>query len=334
MTNLHAAFPLDALSFVLSALCIARLNVTPLAPKRGAAPLNVLHNLRDGLGFVRGTPVPRSLVLVFVPVFVDYGLTNSLVLPFVKGALGGNEFHYSLMEAMFAVGFVVGSLIMANLADRLHAGQWIAISILGMGVFTAGMAQARHVWVAIACSTMIGLLNAPSYLGRQLLIQHTTPRETRGRVSSVFFVLRDTGFMIGMAAAGLADVFDVRLLMLILAAGLLSIGSLALILPGLGQRSAEWRRMLAMLRAGPEGHAALGLGRVRMFPISTACVCTCRRCRIGRASCGRIWRDVRAFSTWSPVRRSCDKMSEPIWPILFWPDGPSRFEGMAGKNVF
>jgi len=124
------------------------------------------------------------------------------------------------------------------------------------------MAQARHVWVAIACSTMIGVLNAPSYLGRQLLIQRTTPREIRGRVSSVFFVLRDTGFMIGMAAAGLADVFDVRLLLLILAAGLLLFGSLALILPGLGQRTAEWRRMLAMLRAGPEGHSALGLGRV------------------------------------------------------------------------
>src|SRR5580698_6494259 len=99
---------------------------------------------------------------------------------------------------------------MANLADRLHAGQWIGISILGMGVCTVGLALGRHLSVVFACSTMIGVLNAPSYLGRQLLIQRATPREIRGRVSSVFFVLRDTGFMIGMAAAGLADLFDVR----------------------------------------------------------------------------------------------------------------------------
>ena len=87
---------------------------------------------------------------------------------------------------------------MANIADRLHAGQWIGISILGMGLFTVGLALGRRVWVVIACSATIGLLNAPSYLGRQLLIQRTTPREIRGRVSSVFFVLRDTGLMIGM----------------------------------------------------------------------------------------------------------------------------------------
>jgi CRP-like cAMP-binding protein len=110
---------------------------------------------------------------------------------------------------------------------------------------------------------MIGVLNAPSYLGRQLLIQRTTPREVRGRVSSVFFVTRDTGFMIGMAAAGLADVFDVRLLLVISALALIACGVRALILPGLGQPSAEWRHMLAMLRAGPAA-PGLGLGRAAL----------------------------------------------------------------------
>lgn len=265
-STLTAAFEIDALSFVLSAVCIAWLEVAPLAPKEPANTASALDNLRAGLAFVRGTPVLRSLALVFGLIFADYGLTNSLILPFVKRVLGGTDFQFSLVEAMFAIGFVAGSLIMANLADRLHAGQWIGISILGMGAFTVGMALARHVSVVFACSTMIGVLNAPSYLGRQLLIQRTTPREIRGRVCSVFFVLRDTGFMIGMAAAGLADLVDVRLLLLITALGLLACGALALILPGLGQRTAEWRRLLAMLRARPEGHAALGLGRVAGLP--------------------------------------------------------------------
>jgi MFS family permease len=263
-STLTTAFVLDALSFVLSALCIAWLRVAPLAPKEstGSAVAGTLSNLRAGLAFVRRTPVLRSLVLVFGLTFVDYGLTNSLMLPFIKRALSGTDFQYSLVEALFAIGFVAGSLIMANIADRLHAGQWIAISIVGMGAFTVGLALGHHVSIVIACSAMIGLFNAPSYLGRQLIIQRTTPREIRGRVSSVFFVLRDTGFMIGMAAAGLADLLDVRLLLLITALGLMACGALSLILPGLGQRTAEWRRVLAMLRDPPEGHATLGLGRV------------------------------------------------------------------------
>lgn len=273
LSTLTMAFVLDALSFVLSALCIAWLHVAPLAPKEHTSGASAFENLRAGLAFVRRTPVLRSLVVVFGLTFVDYGLTNSLMLPFIKRALHGTDFQYSLVEALFAVGFVAGSLIMASMADRLHAGQWIGISILGMGVFTVGLALGQRVLVVIACSTMIGLLNAPSYLGRQLLIQRTTAREIRGRVFSVFFVLRDTGLMIGMAAAGLADLFDVRLLLLITAFGLLVCGMLSLILPGLGQRTAEWRHILAMLRTPPEGRAVLGLGRVaELADIDRLCV--------------------------------------------------------------
>jgi MFS family permease len=251
LASLTLAFYLDALSFGLSALCILLIQVTPIARKQESSPAAVVDNLAVGLGFVRDTPVLRSLVLLFVPIFCDYGFTNSLQLPFAMRTLGATALDYSLMEGGFSVGFVTGSLIMAHVADRLRAGQWIAVSILGMGACTVGFALSWSVSFAIACSTMIGVLNAPSYLGRQLLIQRTTPREVRGRVSSVFFVARDTGFMIGMAAAGLADVFDVRLLLVISALALLACGARALILPGLGQPSAEWRHTLAMLRAGP-----------------------------------------------------------------------------------
>jgi hypothetical protein len=265
MSTLTVAFILDALSFVLSAVCIAMLDVAPLARKYDSATTGALENLRAGLAFVRRTPVMRSLVLVFAPVFIDYGLTNSLMLPFVKRALSASDFEYSLVEALFAVGFVFGSLIMANIAGRLHAGQWIAMSILTMGAVTTGLGLGRHIWIALACSTMIGVLNAPSYLGRQLLIQRTTPREIRGRVSSVFFVLRDTGFMVGMAGAGLADLLDVRLLILLMAAGLIVCGALALFLPGLGQPTAEWRRIVAMLQSQPEAEVTLGLGRAAVL---------------------------------------------------------------------
>jgi MFS family permease/CRP-like cAMP-binding protein len=263
LSSITWAFYLDALSFVVSAVCILLVRVAPLAVKEETNLAAVAHNLRVGLGFVRDTRVLRSLVLVFVPIFIDYGFGNSLFLPFAIRSLHASEFEYSLLEGVFTVGFVVGSLVMAGLADRLHAGQWIAVSILGMGLFSMSLALAWSVAAAIAFTTMIGILNAPSYIGRQLLIQRTTPRETRGRVSSVFFVTRDTGFMLGMAAAGLADLFDVRVLLLVNALLLIGCGVLALTLPGLGQPTTEWRRMLAMLRATPAA-PGLGLGRAAL----------------------------------------------------------------------
>ena len=263
LTTIAWAFYLDAVSFLLAALCILLLHVAPRNVKGATNLAAVAHNLRIGLVFVRDMPVLHSLVLVFVPIFISYGFGNALFLPFAIRALGATAFEYSLLEGLFTVGFVVGSLLMAGLADRLHEQQWITISILGMGLFNVALALAWSVPAAIAFSAMVGLLNAPSYIGRQLLIQRTTPREMRGRVSSMFLVTRDTGFMLGMAAAGLADLFDVRMLLLVNAVLLFGCGLLSFILLGHGQSIDERRRVPAMLRAAPPT-SGLGLGRVAL----------------------------------------------------------------------
>jgi hypothetical protein len=257
------AFYLDAASFVVSAACILLVRIAPLRVDEETTVATVARNLRAGLDFVRTTPTLRSLFLLFAITFFSFGLWNALILPFATRALRATEFEYGLFEGLFTVGFVVGSLAMAGLADRLHEGQWIAVSTIGMGLFSVAFALSRSVPVALALFVTIGILNAPSYIGRSLLIQRNTTREVRGRVSSAFFVTRDTVFVVGMGAAGMADLLDVRLLLLLCAAVLLGCGLLALVLPGLSQPTTEWRRTLAMLRAAPAA-PGLGLGRAAL----------------------------------------------------------------------
>src|SRR3990172_3351017 len=93
--------------------------------------------------------------------------------------------------------------------------------------------------MAILLQGLTGFVNAPSYIGRQLVIQRLTPREMRGRVNSAFFVVRDSMFVIGMALAGIADLFDIRTLFLISSLVLLFVGLVVLVLPGLGQPAAQ-----------------------------------------------------------------------------------------------
>ena len=199
-----------------------------------------------------------------MPVFVTYGLNNALLLPFARRALNATEFEYGLMEGITTVGFVLGSFAMARLADRLREGQWIAISFMGMALCGIVYSQLSSVTLAIVLGTLSAFMNSPSVIGRQLLIQRNTPREMRGRVSSAFFVMRDSTWLLGMAAAGLADVIDVRLLFLTASLALLVVGSLALVLPGLGQPAAEWRRAISLLR-GARAAPGLGLGRAAVL---------------------------------------------------------------------
>lgn len=254
------AFYLDALSFVISAACIALIRIAPNKVEDKTTVTVVITNLRAGLSWVRDTHPLRSLFLLYIPVFVLFGLNNSLILPFSIHALNATEFEYSLLEGLFSVGFVLGSLLMVRLADRLHEGQWIALSLIGLGVANIFFSLSSTVPLAIAAFVVGGFMNAPSYIGRQLLIQRNTAREIRGRVSSAFLVTRDVEFIVGMAAAGLADFFDVQALLVVTSVLVLVVGFLALAMPGLRQPATEWRRTVKLLR-GVYAAPGLGLGR-------------------------------------------------------------------------
>ena len=254
------AFYLDALSFLASAGLIVFIKIAPIATTEKASLATVARNLRAGLRFVVDTTILRSLFFVVMPIFVIFGLHNTLFLPFALRALGATEFEFGLQQAAESVGIAIGSLLMARLSDRLREGQWLAISYLGMALVAVAYSLSSTVEVAILLVGLSGFINAPSYIGRQLVIQRNTPREMRGRVNSVFFVTRDVLFMAGMALAGLADTVDVRALFFAGSAALLAAGALVLVMPGLGQPAAEWRRALSLLRAAPPA-PGLGIGR-------------------------------------------------------------------------
>ncbi len=258
--DIRWAFYLDALTFLFSGVCITMLRIKPLAVEEGASVRMVLRNVQSGVRYVVDTPILRSLFLVSVPVLVAFGLSNALLLPFALRALGANEFQFGIQEGMTSLGFVAGSLLMAGLFDRMREGPWMAISYAGMGLMGIFYAMSTSVPVAIVILTISGFLNAPSSIGRRLVLQRNTPREMRGRVSSAFFVSRDVLFIVGMGAAGLADLINVRVMYLVSALMVLGGGVWVLFLPGLRQQAAEWRRTLGLLRSAPAA-PGLGVGR-------------------------------------------------------------------------
>ena len=254
------AFWIDALTFLFSAALIARV-VIPKLPVEGEATVAVvLENLKAGARHLIEMPALRSLFIVSAPVLFGFGLWNVLLLPFAITELHATEFEYGLQEGFTSLGFVAGSLILASYIDRLREGQWLAISFLGMGIFGIIYGLANSVPVAILLVMITGFLNSPSTVARRLIIQRYTPREMRGRVASAFSVARNVLFIMGMAAAGLGDIVDLRLLIVIASVVLILAGAACLLLPGLRQPATEWRRTMSLLRAAPTGP---GLGPAR-----------------------------------------------------------------------
>jgi len=242
------AFILDAISFVVAALLIALMGQYAMpAPEDDATVAVIVANLKSGLSTLFGTPIIRSLFIVGAFMFVAFGLWNVLLLPFSITVLGATEFEYGLQEGLTSVGFVIGSLLMARFANRLPEPAWIVVSLVGMGIAGLAYATATSVPFAILVVMISGLLQPPSSVSRAVLLQRNTPREMRGRVFSAFYVMRDVIFLFGMAGAGLADVIDIRVLIVAASCLLFVSAAFTLVAPGLGVST--WGAAAARLRA-------------------------------------------------------------------------------------
>ena len=249
------AFYVDALTFLVSGACIFRVRIAPLVVEEMTSIGAVVQNLRAGVSMLVGTPILRSTLIVFTPVLFAFGLWNVLLLPFAVGippnGLGGTEFEYGLQEGLTSLGFVAGSLLMARYIDRLPEGTWMVVSFVAMGIVGILYGLSSNIWVAIGLVMLSGFMQPPSSISRALILQRNTPREFRGRVFSAFFVSRDVLFLAGMATAGLADIIDIRLLIIVASSLLIGAGLLTQLMPGLGRPAAEWRRAIQLLRTAP-----------------------------------------------------------------------------------
>jgi MFS family permease len=276
------AFILDAASFVFSAGCIFLMSPHPMPqPDDEASVAVIVANLRSGMSTLFGTPVIRSLFVVGAFMFFSFGLWNVLLLPFSLKVLHATTFQYGLQEGLTSVGFVVGSLFMARFSKFLPEPVWIIVAMIGMGVCGVLYGLSTNIAIAIGLVMVSGFFNSPSSVSRSVLLQRNTPREMRGRVFSSFYVMRDVIFLFGMAGAGLADVLDIRLLIITASCLLFVSAAFAFVAPGLGVST--WRAAAARLRAA-ETAPAMAVGAFRPATMADFDMLAARLGTFGRLS--------------------------------------------------
>lgn len=221
---LEWAFYLDALSFLFSALCIGLIHIRPMHAGERTNFRSVLENLQAGKRYVQANAALRALVWVTIPAFLAFGLWNSLLLPFTLHTLHAAPLDYGIQEGLAALAFVAGSLTVMKLGSKVKEWQWVAISFTGMGAVGVYYALSAQLPLAVALVALAAFFNAPYSVARRLVIQRNTVSQIRGRMNSVFFLVRDIAYVTGMAAAGLADVVGLRGMIIVSALLWLGVG--------------------------------------------------------------------------------------------------------------
>jgi DHA3 family tetracycline resistance protein-like MFS transporter len=186
-----AAFGVDGLTFVVSAVAIFAIRTRP--PKRTAPPPPISRTfveIREGLAFVRSNPwIWATLLSAMMSLLVFLGPMEVLVPFIVKNRLGLGPEALGLIFAAGGVGSILMSLVIGNRGQprrRITAmfGWWsIAVAtIAAYGLITA-------LWQALIVGFIVAALFELGQMIWITLLQQEVPRELLGRVSSLDWMI-------------------------------------------------------------------------------------------------------------------------------------------------
>jgi MFS family permease len=198
----HAAYWLNAVSFVLSAALIVRI---PRQLLQSEAALSRGHwrDLKDGFAAVmRSRPLLGVLFAWGIASF-GVGAANVSEVFLAKNTFHAGDFGYGLLFGAIGTGLAFGSFSSSATLARLGVARAYAASLGVMAVGFAAAAASPNVWVAAVCCVVGGVGNGGAVACNYLLVQQGTTDDMRGRaltlVMSATLALTGAGYGIGGA---------------------------------------------------------------------------------------------------------------------------------------
>jgi MFS family permease len=148
------------------------------------------------------------------------GLFNVAEVPFVTIELDGGDAGYALVNALYGLGFVGGSLSGSKGGDLAHLKRWwlIGIAVVSVGFVACGASPG--LFVACLAFGLAGVGNGLILVYERLLIQETVPDRLMGRVFGAKDGLTAWAFAAAfLAAGGLVEAVGARALIIVAGGG-------------------------------------------------------------------------------------------------------------------
>lgn len=198
----HTAYWVNAVSFLISALLVARIP-RRLLQSETALTRGHWRDLADGF-----VAVLRSRPLLAV--LVGWGIASlgigaiSLSEVFMaKNTLHAGDFGYGLLFGGIGTGLVLGSWWSSYVVERIGMTRAYAGALLVMAIGFGAGAAAPNVWVAAACCVVGGVGDGVAIVCNALFVQRGAADRVRGRaltlVMSVTYALNGAGTVIAGA---------------------------------------------------------------------------------------------------------------------------------------
>ena len=216
-----AVITADLLLFVVAAILIFLIQSeeTLRPPTTIGRSRSLLGDALDGLRYLGGHPLARSLVTLECLEFWPHGIwTSALMLVFTERALHAGMQEWGWQGATFFVGQVAGSLFALSATRWMERipGRLIILNGFLMFALTLVYSLTSTLWLAIAVCFLFGPPSALRDVSQDSLLQSNVEGEMLGRIYATKQMLNNLSFMIASLLFGwLADSASIRIVYLI-----------------------------------------------------------------------------------------------------------------------
>jgi MFS family permease len=189
------------------------------ATREISQPPSLFSSMGEGLRYIRGHPLARSLLVMETIEHIPHGLWSSaLMLAFTQQALNAGVVEFGYQSATYYLGQWVGGVIAVVLAVRVarRAG-WIIISnAFIFGILTLSYAVSPNIFWALVLCFIFGPPAAIRDVAQESLLQATIEPAVRGRVSATKETLAYLAFTLStLTFAWLSDLITIRYVFMI-----------------------------------------------------------------------------------------------------------------------
>ncbi len=194
----EGAFYVDALTFALSAVLLAR--VVLREERKHLSWSQVWSDARDGLLFLRRSTVLWSNTVFSLIAQFANPVINTLTPVFLIRRFAGNDavagaVLYAGSEAAIAVGAVVGSAILPRYLSRVPKGRSLIVGFSATGIVIVLIALAPSYTVAAILFGVLGFTNVLFFVPTVTILQEGTPLELTARVFGARIALSNLSWL-------------------------------------------------------------------------------------------------------------------------------------------
>ncbi len=237
LIGIEAAFVLNAVSFVVSALFIARLTIPAHAgqidagAKRGLG--SFFADAAAGLRFARRDRFVSRLLPVQALASLATGATSALLIVLAERHLRLAPAGFAWLIAAIGIGALIGPLIPNTFARDYRDARWLFVPYVIRGIGDVLIATIASLPVALAILFVYGLNTSTGMVVFNSSLQSVIPENVRGRVFTLLDVTWNASRLLSLAVgAVLIDAIGIRPVFWIGGALLAASGILGLALLG------------------------------------------------------------------------------------------------------